>query len=265
MKGTGLYKIDGLDLGASFNYLVSSGSDDLLQLPESKEVYTYDWKGQNGKQYDLTKRFFDDKEVTFTGHIIADDKTEFWTKYLALRDLLMAPGTRMIYSFELEQTFGAFYLKSPGVKRFTRLQGFPDKIAMKLDLTFQVMFSDLEIPAAEPRPPLVNAGPDKIIRLPVNQVPITQATASARGSGSITTLLWTLDYTSPVGMTAAIQGYSTVNPTIFNLNSEGLYSFKLAVTDSNGLSAIDEMQITVLPEQIDRNNEFTYTFPYNLA
>lgn len=262
---TNQYNIDSKNFWEEYGYVVDSGSDDLLGIEKSKEVYSFDWKGQHGKEYDLTKRFFEDKTATLTGHLIASDKTEFWTKYTALINLLKAPGVRMIYSFELEQTFAGFYLESPGVKRLTRLLEFPGKIAMKLDLTFQIMYSEFEIPGSEPRPPLVDAGPDKIITLPVNQVPITQASASARGSASISTLVWELDYTSPAGMTAAIMGYSTINPTIFNLNSAGLYSFKLTVTDSKGLSAVDSMQITVLPEEVEQNNQFTYTFPYNLS
>lgn len=140
------YTIDSLDFWTAFGWMIESGNDELMALPDSKEVYSKDWKGENGKQYDLTKRYFEDKVVTLAGYIIAETKADYWNKYKALWNLLKSPGTREIYSYELEQTFGAFYLKSPGVKRFTRLQDFPDKIAVKVDITFQVMFSDLTPP-----------------------------------------------------------------------------------------------------------------------
>ena len=259
------YTIDSYDFWVTYGWMIESGGDDLLQLYKSKEVYSKEWKGQNGKQYDLSKRFFEDKVVTLSGYLIAENEADFWTKYLSLWDLLKLPGTRYIYSFELKQTVSAFYLDSPNSKRFTRLVDHPGKIAMKLDIQFQVMYMEMEPPTSSPRSPIVNAGPDKIITLPANQVPIFQASARARGSASLTTLLWELEYTSPVGLTAAIMGYSTINPTIFSLNSAGIYSFKLTVTDSNGLSSVDTMQINVLPEQIEQNNKFTYTFPFNLS
>jgi len=148
MNASKIYTIDNLDYWDAFGYMVDSGSDAFLALADSKEVFSIDFKDQHGKQYDLSKRFFEDKTVTQTGYIIARSKAEFWQKYIALWNLLKSPGVRTIYSYELEQSFAAFYLKSPGVKRFTQLQGYPSLIAMKLDLTFQVMFLDFLQPEA---------------------------------------------------------------------------------------------------------------------
>jgi hypothetical protein len=141
-----VYKIDELDYWTAFNYMIESGSDDFLAMPDSKEVYSIDFKDGNGKQYDLTKRYFEDKVVTQSGYILANTKGEFWEKYIALWNLITSPGARTIYCYELEQYFSAFYLKSPGVKRFTRLQNYPDLIAVKVDITWQVMYSEFVQP-----------------------------------------------------------------------------------------------------------------------
>ncbi len=144
---TGQYSIDSFDFWESFRWMIETGGDDLLQLYKSKEVYSKDWKRQNGRQYDLTQRVFDDKTVTLSGYLIADDEGDFWARYLALWDLLKSQGARAIYSYDLKQTFSAFYLNSPGAKKLTPLAGYPGKIAMKLDIQFQVMFMEMGAPS----------------------------------------------------------------------------------------------------------------------
>lgn len=243
---SGQYTIDSNDFWSVYGWMIESGSDALLQLPKSKEVYTKDWKGQNGKQYDLTKRFFDDKTVTLSGHLIADDEGDFWAKYLALWELIKSPGTRTIYSFELKQTFAAFYLESPNTKRFTRLQDHPGKIAMKLDVQFQVMFMEFDPPTNVPRPPIVNAGGNRIITLPTNQLTINGASAVPRGTATIVTLQW--EFVSGVsGITPGITGGGILAPTFTGLTASGIYNFRLRATDSNGLTATNTMSVTVNP------------------
>lgn len=87
---SGQFTIDTLDMWVHFRYAVESLGDDLLRWTPSKEVYSYDWKGQNGKQYDLTKRFYDDKEATISGVLAADDEDDFWERYIAFENLWKA-------------------------------------------------------------------------------------------------------------------------------------------------------------------------------
>lgn len=255
----GQYSIDSFDLWASFGYVIESGSDDLIQLPKSKEVFSYDWKDQNGRQYDLSKRFFDDKIGTLSGYIIANDKDDFWTKYLALWDVLKSPGQRQLYSFELEQTFNVFYLESPNSKRFTSIQDFPDKIAVKIDIQLQVMFMEFVPPVVVPRPPIVNAGSDKIITLPTDRVTINNASVTARGGATLTSLEWEFVSSVPSGLGVSINGANTITPLFYSLLTAGLYTFKLTATDSNGLSASDTMTVKVNPA-----GQSSGGFPYNL-
>ena len=114
-------------------------------------------------------------------------------------------------------------------------------------------------------PPVANAGVNRMIFLPSNEIFVTDASAMARSGTVVTTLHWELVSTVPIGLTANIIEGNKITPRMTDLNVSGEYSFKLTVTDSNGLSATDTMQITVRPEQVDQNNQFTYTFPYNLA
>ncbi|MEJ2905098.1 hypothetical protein WAE58_21815 [Pedobacter panaciterrae] len=261
---SGQYKIGGLDLWDNYNYFIETGSDDLLQLYKSKEVYSHDWKGQNGKQYDLSKRFFEDKIVTLSGYLIANTKEQFWTKYLAIWDLFKSPGSRLLYSNELEQTFSVFYLDSPNPKRFTRLQEFPDKVVMKLDIQLQVMFMEFESPSSVPQPPIVNAGGNKTITLPTNQLTISGASATPKGGATIIQYSWEYNYSIPNGLTATLTLANTISPKVADLNTPGVYHFFFTAVDSNGKQSSDNMTITVLPEPVS-NNSFPYTLPFNLA
>jgi len=264
MNARGVYKFDGLDAWDAYKWSIESGSDDLLQLYKSKEVYSKDWKGQNGRQYDLTKRFFEDKVATLSGPIIADSKEEFWEKYLAFWNYLKSPGAKLLYSHELEQTFSVFYLDSPNTKRLTRLQGDPNKIAMKLEIQFQVMFMEFEPPSSVPQPPVVNAGGNKSITLPTNQLTITGASATPKGGATIIQYSWEYNYSTPNGLTATLTLANSISPKVADLNTPGVYHFLFTAVDSNGKQSSDNMTITVLPEPVS-NNSLPYTLPFNLA
>ncbi|WP_448104743.1 PKD domain-containing protein [Pedobacter panaciterrae] len=263
MDASGLYKFDGLDVWNTYGYAVGSGSDDLLQLYKSKEVYSYDWKGQNGRQYDLSKRYFDDKVATLSGHIVVATKEEFWQKYLALWEFLKSPGAKFLYSHELEQTFSVFYLDSPNVKRFTRLQEFPEMITVQVDIQLQVMFMEMEPPSSTPQPPIVNAGTDKSITLPTNELIITGASVVPKGGATIVSLLWEYMYSVPEGRSATVTQQTTMTPKVSLLTQPGIYHFLFTAVDSNGLQSDDEMTITVNEETV--NDSFPYTLPFNLA
>lgn len=263
----GQYTIDTQDFWIAYGWMIESGGDDFLQLYKSKEVYSKDWKGQNGKQYDLSKRFFDDKVVTLSGYLIAEDEDDFWIKYLALWDLFKAPGARSIYSFELKQTFSAFYLDSPNAKRLTRLVDHPGKIAMKLDIQFQVMFMEFEPPISVPRPPKVNAGPDRTIRIADAEIVLSGASITANSGASITSINWAYVSSSPSGLSLAIQNQTSLTPRLYNPNSGplaiGVYTISLTAVDSNGRQSTDEMKLTVLADGAVSTG-FPYPLPITL-
>jgi hypothetical protein len=87
--------------------------------------------------------------------------------------------------------------------------------------------------------PVVNAGSDQTITLPVNSVTLN---ASANDpDGSIASYQWT-KVSGPTGGT--FNNSQILSPVISNL-SEGLYVFRLTVVDNIGASASDEITITV--------------------
>ena len=95
------------------------------------------------------------------------------------------------------------------------------------------------IPAAN-QAPIANAGANQTITLPVNTVNV-DGSASVDPDGSIVTYKWS-QASGP--STATIASSSNVTTDINNL-IQGIYSFKLTVTDNKGATSTDTVTVTV--------------------
>lgn len=91
-----------------------------------------------------------------------------------------------------------------------------------------------------PTNPTANAGSDQVITLPASSATLN-GTASSAVSPATLTYLWTK--TSGAGSTT-ITGNTTATPTVSGLQ-QGVYVFNLVVTDSNGNTSSDTVQVTV--------------------
>jgi dienelactone hydrolase len=87
--------------------------------------------------------------------------------------------------------------------------------------------------------PTANAGADKVITLPTNSV--TVAGSGTDSDGGITGYSWTKT-SGPAGGT--ITSPSSATTTITNL-AQGIYTFRLTVTDTKSGRAFDEVKVTV--------------------
>ncbi|UII30977.1 tandem-95 repeat protein [Fulvivirga ulvae] len=94
--------------------------------------------------------------------------------------------------------------------------------------------------------PTANAGLDKTLILPTNTINI--AGSGSDIDGSITTYLWT----KVSGPAANLTNTSTPTVTASNL-LEGIYRFRLTVTDDDGESGSDEVIVTVLPATVNQS------------
>ena len=94
-------------------------------------------------------------------------------------------------------------------------------------------------PVATNQVPLVNAGTQKTIFLPTNQVIIT-ATASD-SDGSIATILWE----KKTGGVATLTNSGTLTVTISGLVA-GIYTFRITVTDNAGATSFSEVTVNVI-------------------
>ncbi len=88
--------------------------------------------------------------------------------------------------------------------------------------------------------PVVNAGTDKSITLPVNTASFTATASDA--DGTISSWLWE----KVSGPTATFSGSGTATLNLSNL-LQGSYVFKVTVTDNSGAKAADDVLLTVNP------------------
>jgi Right handed beta helix region/Secretion system C-terminal sorting domain len=89
--------------------------------------------------------------------------------------------------------------------------------------------------------PTANAGPDKIITLPINTTTLNGTGADA--DGTVVSYLWSKVSGPSSGVIASTNSATTA---INNL-TQGIYEYKLAITDNGGLTAEDIVTITVNP------------------
>jgi gliding motility-associated-like protein len=110
------------------------------------------------------------------------------------------------------------------------------------------------------QPPFANAGVDQILQLPTTTATLTGEGADA--DGTIASYLW--QQLSGPTVTLANAGTSTLSMT--NL-IEGIYIFSLTVTDDDGATDTDEVQVEVfnssinLPPVANAGSDLTVTLP----
>ena len=102
-------------------------------------------------------------------------------------------------------------------------------------------------------PPNVNAGADQTISLPTNSVTLTASVFP--GTGTITNVTWTLIAGGTAGGTITTPNSTTT--TITGLTA-GANRYMVTVTDSNSLTASDDVLVTVLPYGVSTNYIILY-------
>jgi Secretion system C-terminal sorting domain/PKD domain len=111
-------------------------------------------------------------------------------------------------------------------------------------------------------PPVAKAGPDQLITLPLNSITL-DGTASLDADGTITTFLWK-KIAGPALFNIVSASSAT---TAVNNVAQGIYLFQLTVTDNQGSSALDTMQLTVNAANINKlpvakaGNDITLILP----
>jgi gliding motility-associated-like protein len=97
------------------------------------------------------------------------------------------------------------------------------------------------LPAALNAPPTVSAGDDVSLKLPENSATLFGSASDT--DGTIASLLWK----QISGPSTTPANTTTTDLSLSNL-VEGVYTFRLEATDNGGLTAFDDVKVTVLPE-----------------
>ncbi|MEX1241456.1 MAG: Ig-like domain-containing protein [Cyclobacteriaceae bacterium] len=100
------------------------------------------------------------------------------------------------------------------------------------------------VPGTVNNNPVVNAGPDIFLRLPVNSTNITATASDA--DGTVTSYLWT----KQSGPAATLGPASSAVLSLTDL-VQGTYVFKIEVVDDKGANASDEVSVVVAPPGIN--------------
>ncbi|MEK7176957.1 MAG: PKD domain-containing protein [Patescibacteria group bacterium] len=91
-------------------------------------------------------------------------------------------------------------------------------------------------------PPNANAGIDRSVTQPASSVVISGASASDP-DGGVSSTVWS--FTGGPGPNPSITNSTTLTPTFSNMTMDGVYTFRLRVTDTGGLVTTDTMTVTV--------------------
>ncbi len=135
MIAAGKHYIDGVDLWTTLGITIEKGSyNDLIKLPARKETIEHNWKDEDGLDKDLSRTFYEAREITLNCFIKATSDTEFWTNWQNFLALLGQPGVRRLSVTELGREFYVFYKQSPTFDKITRYKD-STKIASKFVLS----------------------------------------------------------------------------------------------------------------------------------
>jgi gliding motility-associated-like protein len=101
------------------------------------------------------------------------------------------------------------------------------------------------LPASANQPPVANAGPDIALTLPVNSTNLIGSGSDV--DGSIASYTWS----KLSGPTATLSNQSTAVLSVQQM-IEGVYIFRLTITDNAGATASDDVQVTVFPSSVNQ-------------
>ncbi|MBO9660355.1 MAG: hypothetical protein J7527_16155 [Chitinophagaceae bacterium] len=145
MLPQGKWFINGKDLYSTFGIIIESGTDGFLKWPDAKEGISRNYRDANGIDIDLSKIFFNFKEITLRCIILADSEDAFWS----LRNGFMAEWAKGGYTRIQVTEFGnrSYYCYYKNMSDFTRFT--PIRIEESGDIKVACKFT-LNIVEGEP-------------------------------------------------------------------------------------------------------------------
>jgi hypothetical protein len=106
----GKYFMDGADLWTAFGVLFGQGAiDAFLKQPKRKPSLTHDWQDSNGIDVDLSKVFFEKRDLSIRMGMIVNSEADFFIKYAAFFAFLAQPGLRRLTVRQLKRDFFVYY------------------------------------------------------------------------------------------------------------------------------------------------------------
>ena len=93
---SGLWFFDGIDIWKNFAVLIEKGTANFLAPPPAKESTVHDWGDSDGVEVDLSRGFFNQRDIPLQCAIAANTEEEFWIKRNAFLSQLRKPNLRRL-------------------------------------------------------------------------------------------------------------------------------------------------------------------------
>lgn len=124
MNVTGYFFLDGIDIYTTFGVVIEEGSADFLRYPPKKNSIEHDWQDANGRDVDLSRIFFDQREGVLNCAIFATSEEDFWTKHEQFISQWMQPGLRrLIFKSHGERSYYVYYKETNNYSQIKALKG----------------------------------------------------------------------------------------------------------------------------------------------
>lgn len=135
-----LDELEGNPLFDDYKLIIQTGTAELLELPERKEVFSNDWREENGQEYDLSLAKYKDKEVTLSCCFLCNDDADYWNCYNSFWQAIRGGGWLTLYIHDHSKTYNVFYKKTSGWKKGSKRLKDVSKVLVKFQLTLQVQY-----------------------------------------------------------------------------------------------------------------------------
>ncbi|MHC5309138.1 hypothetical protein ACYSNM_03505 [Myroides sp. LJL116] len=125
-------------LKTAFGLRIQTGTQNLLEYPERKELLANDWQDQNGIEYQINKVFFKDKEVVLKCAFLANNDTIFWSNYNAFFKELTKPGYQKLFIYDHSMTYDVFYKRTSNFQKLRKRLKNVERVFVNFELILQV-------------------------------------------------------------------------------------------------------------------------------
>lgn len=121
---SGYWFIDGIDIFQTFSCWIEEGSADFLKYPPKKASIEHDWQDANGRDVDLSRIFFDQREGVLNMAIWATSQEAFFEKHKQLISHFIQPGLRRLsLKSHGERSYYIYYRECNNYKSVLPLTG----------------------------------------------------------------------------------------------------------------------------------------------
>jgi hypothetical protein len=121
---SGRFFLDGIDLYTVFGIFIEEGSADFLKYPPKKASIEHDWQDSNGREVDLSRVFFDQREGTLNMAILTNLESDFWQKHNDFISQFAQPGLhRLEFSSHGSKSYFVYYQETNNYKSVKPLRG----------------------------------------------------------------------------------------------------------------------------------------------